>query len=228
MFSLSLITAGLIWALYIIFIWTALSCAETVALTFGPSRHDVAVIDLFILIFLAFLALWFINAVRFRKAKQSWTRRGVELLLIAFCLLVSVNWAGTAAPMNPEVQIAQSVRGFLHKSPLFFIDVITLEEARPDDRTEDGRTWLDDFDLNPHGVDAENFPYGIFTHPAERCLCWSRRDESVRADHAYIDWHEREGFVTADEAAAQRGGLPPPPVEPEWCPAVLDLARPGA
>ncbi|MEQ8432904.1 MAG: hypothetical protein RIA71_01570 [Oceanicaulis sp.] len=228
MFSLSLFTAGLIWAVYIIFIWTVLSCAETVALTFGPSRHGVAVIDIFILIFLAFLALWFFNTARFRKQKQSWARRGVELLLIAFCLLVSVTWAGTAAPMTPEAQFAQTVRGLLHRTPLFFTDVVTLEEARSDDRTADGRTWLDDFDLNPHGVNPDDFPHGILTHPAERCLCWNKREESLREAHFVIDWREREGFMSSADAALLREDLPPPPTEPEWCPAVLELARPGA
>ncbi|MEQ8404786.1 MAG: hypothetical protein RKE49_06800 [Oceanicaulis sp.] len=227
LFMIALLGFGLIWALYTIYIWTALSCAETVALTFGPSRHDVAIIDLLIVIFLTFLILWFFNAIRFRKAKQNWTRRGVELLLILFCLLVSVLWAGTARPFHPETQLAQSVRGILMRTPMFWTDFITLEMREPTEVTEDGRTWFDDFDGNPHNVDPDRFPHGIFTHPAERCLCWNRRDEDAREHNFIIDWREREGFITPDEAAELREDWPAPPVEPEWCPAVLDLARPG-
>ncbi|MGJ3232770.1 MAG: hypothetical protein ACFE0P_13340 [Oceanicaulis sp.] len=228
-FTAFLVTIGLIWALYMIFIWTALSCAETVALTFGPSRHDVAIIDLFILIFLACLSTWFFNVMRFRKVRQSWTRRGAEFLLIGFCLLVSVIWAGTARPFHPETQIAQAVRGALMRTPMFWTDFVMLETNIHDsETTDDGRTWWDDFDKNPHDIDPADFPYGIFTLPAEQCRCWSRRDESYRREHFIIDWREREGFITPVEASELRQAWPAPPTEPNWCPAALELARPGA
>ena len=228
LFSVFLVTFGLIWALYMIFLWTALSCAEAVALTFGPSRHDVAVIDLFILAFLACFSLWFFNLARFRTAKQSWARRSVEFLLIGFCLLVSVTWAGTARPYHLETRVAGTVRDGLMRTPLFRTDVVMLDTVHPREVTEDGRAWFDDYDWNPHDVDARLFPFGIFTHPAERCRCWDNSAESTRQERFIIDWRESEGFISPAEAAELREIWPAPPREPSWCPAVLDLARPGS
>ncbi len=229
--SYVIVTLGfaLVWALFIIFTVTALSCVQAIGITLHKTM-DVATIDWFWLGFSALGILTFVNTVRYRTQRQHYTHRVFEALLIFFGLVTLSEWENHVHPGLGD----RPVMEFIHdevvvRLPGFQMDEFVLETAGPSYPVEpvNDVEWGSFPELGPPAPyvnEADFLPAGL-TRRAQWCACWNNRDEYTRSEHYDIDEGLYYGFLTLKEAEEQRALLYPLPVEEAWCPAVRDLAR---
>jgi hypothetical protein len=229
LFLLSTLGFAFCWAVFIIFVVTALSCVQAVGISLYKPLGLIAPVDLFWFGFLLLAILTFVNTVRFRLARQHYSHRAFEALLIFFGLITVSEWENLVHPGVGD----RPVMAFIHeyavvKNPLFADHgYLPVEEAwfdpEPPSGVEPGSFRALE-DPAPY-VDNADFPRGILGRFASDCACWNAGGEAIRRSLHSINAAEYYGYLTAQEAAVERAELAPQPLEASWCPAVRDLAR---
>ncbi len=219
---------ALCWTLFSIFTVTALSCAQAIGITLW-SGFGIAPIDLFWYGFLLLAALSFVNTVRFRPARQHYTHRFFELLLIGFGLVTVSEWESLVHPGLGDRPVMEFIHDrIILPSPFFSIDYFVLEEARADYPKPPSGVEPGSFpEIGPPApyVDETDFPLGILDRPASECACWNSYGEAARYEHHAIKAEVYYGYTSLDHAYEQMDQMGPPPHEADWCPAIRDLAR---
>lgn len=205
-----------------IFSVASYQCAYTAAIWLYALPGRLALIDLFLIAFWAMACLWFVNLVRTRRARSRWGLRVFEALLIALSLHAVHHWDSLLRPYGFSAQFSPVVQNALGLTPFFFSEYVWLEVGRDDDPLD-----LDpDHLILKYGEAPQNHGWrrGFSIFGSDACVCWSPEQRRDVLDLDELYWDVSSGRLTEAEANARRWEIDKP-VEPEWCPAIIQLSR---
>lgn len=203
-----------------IFTVASYQCAYTAAIWLYALPGRIALIDLFLIAFWAMACLWFVNLVRTRRNRSRWGLRLFEALLIILSLHAVHFWDSILRPYGFSAQFSTAIQRALGHTPFFFGETVPL------DWFEEDLGFDPDHLILKYGEDSWDrgwrARFSIFGSDA--CSCWSPEEAWAVNELDNLDWWVTSGRMTEDQANARRWEIDKP-VDPEWCPAIIELSR---
>lgn len=205
-----------------IFTVASYQCAYTAAIWLYALPGRIALIDLFMIAFWAMACLWFVNLVRTRRNRSRWGLRLFEALLIILSLHAVHLWDSILRPYGFSAQFSPAIQRVLGDTPFFFGDSVRLDVGY----FGEGPDLDPDHLILKYGEDHwyRGWRAGFSIFGSDACACWSPEDRWNRLDLDDLHWQVASGQITEDQANARRWEIDKP-MDPDWCPAIIELSR---
>ncbi|MGY6532539.1 hypothetical protein [Glycocaulis sp.] len=214
----------LVFIFRVLHIFTVVSyqCAYTAAIWLYALPGRIALIDLFIIAFWAMACLWFVNLVRTRRHRSRWGLRLFEALLIVFSLHAVHYWDSILRPYGFSAQFSPAIQRALGHTPFFFMDSVRIDEAY----FRKGPDLDPDHLILQYGEDSwyRGWRAGFSIFGSDACSCWSPEEMRAMRELDGLSFDVRRGRLTEEGAAARVWEIDKP-MDPEWCPAIIELSR---